>query len=268
MRGAKGRDLIDEAVRIERSEAAERQRVAVFQREQELQALFQQQWNEHLIQGTTASDTQGQNATTEMVRDLQGQLQAAVQRAIKAEQQLNNPHNPIQEARNWAIAMKAESEEQGLRAKAAEQQVEEAQAQARSLKAEIEKYRSGKLSLNGRLADAQRQLREAEKHRLSDLKIAELTAATHERDRAWALMEEALNRHYDLSTRGVVRDLIKANSHIKALEIKLQISTTKSSQTDFLEGLDKADVAEAKIKGLTKNLRQVLVPQCVAVNAN
>ncbi len=45
----KGRHLINEVVRIGRSEAAERQRVALSQREQELHALFQQQWNEHLI---------------------------------------------------------------------------------------------------------------------------------------------------------------------------------------------------------------------------
>ncbi len=192
-----------------------------------------------------------------MVRNLQGQLQAAVQRAIKAEQQLNNPDGPLQQARNYASTLRAKGEEQRRRVEAAEQQAEDTEAEARTAKEEVEKYQKGKIRLDGRLANAQRELTEAKKHRLSDLK----------RDRAWPLMEEALNRHYESSTRKVVEGLMNANGHIKALEIKLQISTTKSSQTDFLKELDEANVDEAKLKELTKRLRQVLVPQCVAVSA-
>ena len=262
-----GRHLINEAVEKERSEAAERQRVAINQREQELQVLFQQKWTEQMTQLTTTSNTQVQHADPEMVRDLQSQLQTAVQRAIKAEQMLNSPENPIQEARNWANYFKAQYEEQLLRAQAAEQQVKDAEAQARSLKEEVEKYQKGKLSQDGRLADAQRELSEANKHRSSDLSIAELMAAGHERERAWALMEESIRRHYESPTREVVGELLNANSCIKALEIKLQISTTKSSQTDFLRDLRDADIDKAKLKNLEEGMRQVLVRQCAAVNA-
>ena len=121
--------------------------------------------------------------------------------------------------------------------------------------------------MNERPVNAQRDLSEAKKHRLSDLKIAELTAAVHERDRAWALKEESVTRHYDSPTREVVGGLLNANSCIKALEIKLQISTTKSSQMDFLRDLQEADVDEAKLMKLIKWLGQVLVRQCAAVNA-
>ena len=38
--------------------------------------------------------------------------QSALQRAIRAEQQLNNPDNPIQEARNYVNTLRVTSEEQ------------------------------------------------------------------------------------------------------------------------------------------------------------
>ena len=246
--------LIETAVRQARQEGEEALKAAVGRNEQALKASAETAWTSNEARLRAEFDAVVQNSASEE-SSLRGQLQAAVQRAIKAESTLANTADALQTEQNSFTDMQTNAAKEWKRAEDA--------------LAEVEKYKKGKLSQDGRINGHRDEI--ARLKRLipqdAELAVAELNATMGDRARSIALIDESLHRHYDHPTREVLQQLLDANASILALKGLLKTPPARPTQKELLGVLKGAEVDIALFASLNFQSRQVVVKQCRAVNA-
>lgn len=209
---------------------------------------------QELTSSKAMTPRQTNELASEREKALQEELKKAVQRAMEAEDKFNNPEGALKEAQNHIDQLHADGQKEWERAQAAE--------------AEIEKYKQGKASQDGRIKKLNDDILVLRKKKspLSELHAAECQATLYDRLRASALVEEMINRHYDHPSRNVASQLMVANTKINNLKVLLKKSATKFDQVKFLTILLDGEVNE-QYKDLEASKRVVLVKQCAGVNA-
>ena len=246
--------LIHAAVRQARQEGEEAQRAAVARNEQALKASAEAAWASHEARLRADFDAAAQTSASEGA-SLRGQLQTAVQRAIRAESTLANTNAALTAEQESSAEMQTNASREWERAQRAE--------------GEVEKFKKGKQSQDGRIQGYLDDIARLKRliPRDAELAAAELNATMGDRARSTALMDESLHRHYDHPTREVVQQLLAANAKILALKGLLKNPPVTATQKELWGALKDAEVDKKLFESLDFSLRQVLVKQCRAVNA-
>ena len=246
--------LIDTAVRQARQEGEEALRAAVAQNEQALKASAEAAWASNEAQLRADFNAAAQSSASEE-GSLREQLRTAVQRAIKAESSLSDTADSLKTEKNSFAEMQSNASKEWERAQKAE--------------AEVEKYKKGKQSQDGRIQGYLDEINRLKRliPQDADLAAAELNATMGDRARATALIDESLHRHYDHPTREVLQQLLDANASIMALKGLLKNPPVKATRKQLMRALMDAEVDKNLYMSLDFSLRQVLVKQCRAVNA-
>ena len=179
----------------------------------------------------------------------------------------------LTEARELANQLYGRGITQWHRAEAAERRASDSEAdvteqrnRARTAEEEVEKYKQGRNSQDTYINDLHRDLAAAKKKVPTDLDLARIGARENERVRAWALVEESANRSYGETTRGVLTQLINANTKIDELETMLRNGAIRSNGMRYLTVLLNAEVKQDDYEKLDMTKRQVLGTQCLAAN--
>ncbi|KAF6238628.1 hypothetical protein HO173_003134 [Letharia columbiana] len=257
------RDLIANAVRQEVAEGEERWKHR------------EAGWQADLKAAEANFNVAVENAAVGRVHALQEQLNRSVQRAIQAENKVNNPDGELREAREMASTAYDGATKQYDRAVAAETRANEAEGKvqeehdrAQAAEAEVEKYKKGKASQDGRIKQLNDALAAATRSNYQDdWKAVEAKATEKDLIRARALILESLKRHYCEETRVVLRQLINANDRIDTLKSLLKDPAREPNQMQYLTVLLDGEVMKEDIKKLHAKNRQVLTKQCAGVNA-
>ena len=266
--------LIGEAVEREKLETEQRHTVALAQKEKEVMESIQERWNQREAEWQANLNTAVENKAAEREGILERERDSAVQRALAAEKIVNNPDGDLKEARdlatdqrNKAVEQYNRAEAQSTRANAAEERLKLERDRAETAETEVERYKQGKKSQDGRLKNLNDEVSNLKRKVPSALQELQIQATEDERDRGWALVEEMRQRHYDHPSRAVLDRLCNANDAICRLKLLLQTRTARADNETFLTILEGADVDKRAFGVLEGPLRQVLVKQCEAVNA-
>ena len=226
---AEAKILIDRAVQEERQQGQQRLETAVAQREQAVKNSADEAWDGREAVWKAFVDTQVSNALSNQQTSLQAQLNTALQRATDAEAKLAAEIH---------------------RAEAAE--------------LEVERYKKGKLSQDGRIKGYREEIAARKQQGPTNpiLRYAELSFLADERLRAHAIIEEFVNRNYDDDTKKVLQQLLTANRKIIDMRETLWKKSAKSTREELLEILHNADIDKDLWMSLYAPCRQVLVKQC------
>ena len=239
------------------------------QKEQALRAPLEKKWNDRETEWKASLNAAVEKEASEREQGLREQLRISVQRAITAENLVNNPESELNIAREHATTLYTNGKAQWRRAEGEKERADKAVKRAQEAEAEVGRYKQGKASQDKRLTEFQDQIRALKRTtpQQPELQAAEMEALENDRIRARALTDEFVHRHYDTPSRQVLFQLINANDKLASLRFQLKRPDTKPSQLLLLTMLLDAEVDKHLCGKLEPLMRQVLLAQCAAVNA-
>lgn len=239
------------------------------QKEQALRAPLEKKWNDRETEWKANLNAAVEKEAAEREQGLREQLRISVQRAVTAENLVNNPDSELNKAREYATMLYDNGSAQWRRAEDEKERADKAAKRAQEAEAEVGRYKQGKASQDQRLKEFQDQIRALKRTnpQQPELQAAEMEALENDRIRARALTDEFVHRHYDSPSRQVLFQLINANDKLAALRFQLKRTDTRPSQILLLTMLLDAEVDKHSYGKLDPLMRQVLLAQSAAVNA-